>query len=334
MYQRTAGARFLEVFLFAVASLVLYHVGVGIGFFLIPLQVVASRRGERSLLAACGIFLLVFLALRCVPFLGGSLPPDILSGVEAGGVVLLLLGVVAVNLSVARRHRVLYWLLGASGAAGIIAFPALAWLSRTPEFQRSMTELYGAVSRIFTSLFATRDGMEDSLAAALLSPESLRRMSEAYLSRTLLAIYFALLSFSWWAGQMSARRAQSGAERLPFHFARFHLEAFWLWPLIASCGVILADLYFHIAAWSLVAWNIGLVLVFLYGLQGLAILRFLFEKHGLPRILWLLLVALVIGLAASPRAGLFVAVALPAFGVSENWIRYRVPRSAQPTEQE
>jgi hypothetical protein len=131
---------------------------------------------------------------------------------------------------------------------------------------------------------------------------------------------------------MSARRAQG--ERSPFHLAEFRLEAFWLWPLIASCGLILADLYFHIAAWSLVAWNIGLVLVFLYGLQGLAILRFLFEKHGLPRILWFLLVALVIGLSASPRAGLFIAGALPAFGVAENWIRYRVPRSAAPTEQE
>ncbi len=39
------GARLLEVFLFALSSLVLYYFGVGILFFLIPLQVVARRRG-------------------------------------------------------------------------------------------------------------------------------------------------------------------------------------------------------------------------------------------------------------------------------------------------
>jgi asparagine N-glycosylation enzyme membrane subunit Stt3 len=78
---------------------------------------------------------------------------------------------------------------------------------------------------------------------------------------------------------------------------------------------------------------VGLVLLFLYGLQGMAILRFLFEKHGIPRILWLLLVAGLAVLAASPRAGRVVILAVPLFGVSENWIRYRVPRSAAPTEE-
>jgi hypothetical protein len=43
---------------------------------------------------------------------------------------------------------------------------------------------------------------------------------------------------------------------------------------------------------------------------------------------------MIVGLAmlgASPRAGLFVILAVPVFGVSENWIRYRIPRDAAPT---
>jgi hypothetical protein len=86
MLQRSAGGRFLELFLFTLSSLVLYHVGnqigIGVVVFLIPLQVVASRRGESSLLAACALFLVVFLALRLVPFLGGQPRPDILTIVE------------------------------------------------------------------------------------------------------------------------------------------------------------------------------------------------------------------------------------------------------------
>ena len=332
MYQRSAGGRFLEIFLFTLSSLVLYHIGIGIGFFLIPLQIVASRRGEKSLLAACGMFVIVFLALRFVPFLGGALRPDLLGDLEIGGVLLLLLGVVTVNLPVARGQRTLYWLLGASAAAGLISFPVAVWLAHSAEFQKSMADMFTSVSRMLTTWFASRDGAEDSILTSMLSPASLRRMSEAYLSRTLLAIYFMLLSFSWWAGQIASARAQRQGAKAPFHFAGFRLETFWLWPLIASCGLILADLFFHIASWSLVAWNVGLVIVFLYGLQGLAILRFLFEKHGLPRILWLMLIAAVAGLAASPRTGLFMMVALPAFGVSENWIRYRIPRKPDPVE--
>ncbi len=76
------------------------------------------------------------------------------------------------------------------------------------------------------------------------------------------------------------------------------------------------------------------MLLFLYGLQGLAIIRFIFEKHGVPRFLWLLVIVGLAMLSASPRAGPFVILAVPAFGVSENWIRYRVPRDAEPTEEE
>jgi hypothetical protein len=114
--------------------------------------------------------------------------------------------------------------------------------------------------------------------------------------------------------------------------ARFRLEAAFLWPLIASWAAIGMDLLVGLAGFSYLAWNAGLAMLFLYGLQGLAILRFLFEKHRLPRFLWFVLVAGLLALAASPRAGLAVAVALPLFGVSENWIRYRVP-SARPADE-
>ncbi len=83
---------------------------------------------------------------------------------------------------------------------------------------------------------------------------------------------------------------------------------------------------------ALAGWNVGLVLLILYGLQGLAILRFFFERRGFPRVLWLLLVIGLIALATSPRAGMVVMLALPAFGVSENWIRYRVAARGEPNE--
>ncbi len=340
MLQTSARGRFLEIFLFTLSSLVLYHIGIGVGVFLIPLQVVASRRGETSLLAACGLFLLVFLALRLLPFLGGQLRPDILTVVEVIFVLSLLLGLLALNLPLRVRLRALHRLLGVTAAAGLLAIPMAVWLSRNAQFQEAMGTLFSEVSRMLTSLFAGRSGEPaDPALATLLSPSALQKMSIAYLSRSLLAFYFGLLAFSWWAGQTSAARAAWAGQRR-FRFADFRLEGFWLWPLIAAWTLILVDLFLGarsmatggVGGWQYAAWNVGLVVLILYGLQGLAILRFLFEKHGLPRFLWLLLIIGVVALAASPKAGLFVMVTLPVFGVSENWIRYRVVASRESNE--
>ena len=109
--------------------------------------------------------------------------------------------------------------------------------------------------------------------------------------------------------------------------ASFRLESHYLWPFIASWAGIGLGLLVDLGVVSYVVWNVGLVMLFLYGLQGLAILRFLFEKRGLPRLLWLLLVVGLVVLAASPRAGIVVVFGIPLFGVSENWIRYRVSRT-------
>ncbi|HUI69483.1 MAG TPA: hypothetical protein VL354_03110, partial [Spirochaetia bacterium] len=226
-----------------------------------------------------------------------------------------------------------------TAVAGLATVPVAIVLSRSAQFQDAVGTLFTETSRMLTSLLTGREDRLDPALSTFLAPDALRAMAAAYLPRSLLALYCGVLSFSWWAGQASASRSMwQGATR--FHFAGFRLESFWLWPLIGALALVLADLFFsarsidawHAIGWQYGAWNIGLVMMFLYGIQGLAILRFLFEKHGLPRLLWLVLLIGLVILAASPRTGVFVAVVLPAFGVSENWIRYRVVAGREPNE--
>jgi len=206
-------------------------------------------------------------------------------------------------------------------------------LSQNAAFQSSMAGLFVDISKTLSAVFAPADAVAGSMLAPLLQPQKLRQIAEAYFLRTVVADYLMLLAFSWWAGQAAASRSAALFRVRPrFHFALFRLEGGWLWPLIAAGALVLADLFFGISFWAYAAWNVGLGVMFLYGLQGLAVLRFLFEKHGLPRMLWLLLIVVIGVLAASPRVGMFVMIALPVFGVSENWIRYRVPRDTAPAE--
>ena len=320
--------------LFTLSSLLLYHTGVGVAVFLIPLQVIATRRGVQGLLASAGLFIVVFLGIRLFPMLqGGSVRPDILEYVETGIVALLLLGLIAVNVPLQRRPRTLALIAAAAVAAGAAAVPCGLLLSQNAAFQSSMAGLFVDISKTLSAVFAPADAVAGSMLAPLLQPQKLRQIAEAYFLRTVVADYLMLLAFSWWAGQAAAlRTAALFGARPRFHFALFRLEGGWLWPLIAAGALVLADLFFGISFWAYAAWNVGLGVMFLYGLQGLAVLRFLFEKHGLPRMLWLLLIVVIGVLAASPRVGMFVMIALPVFGVSENWIRYRVPRDTAPAE--
>jgi uncharacterized protein YybS (DUF2232 family) len=168
----------------------------------------------------------------------------------------------------------------------------------------------------------------------MLEPEALMRAVVPGVLRSFLLEYFMLIAFSWWAGTAAALRTVPPALRgARWRFADFRLESVLLWPLIASWALILLDLVVGISAASYVAWNVGLVLLFLYGLQGLAIVRFVMEKHHVPRLLWFLLLAVLAVLLVQPRASLFVFVAVPAFGVSENWIRYRVREQLSPDQQ-
>jgi hypothetical protein len=336
MYRKSTGGLWLEIVLFTVSSLFLYHTGMGIALFLIPLQVVASRRGIRALAAASGVFLAVFLAIRLFPFVqsGGASSPDMLVAVEIAFVLVLLIGMVIVNFPFRKRPRTLVMLLSATAVAVVAAIPAALLLPGYAPFQQAMASLFVDVSKTLSGVISSADVTAGSLFASLLVPAKLQELTQGYLLRSFLVDVIVLLSFSWWAGQASAARTSAlfGA-RATFRFAAFRLEGWYLWPLIFSGALILADLFFGISFWAYAAWNAGIVLLFLYGLQGMAILRFLFEKHGVPRILWLLLIAALVVLAASPRAGLFVILAVPLLGVSENWIRFRVPRSAAPTEE-
>lgn len=336
MEQRSWRGHSFEILLFTLSSLLLYHTGVGFVLFLVPLQIVASRRGVGSLALAAGAFFAVLVLMRLWPAIAspGHDLPDLMGAIEMGLAGVLLLGMIVVNFPLRRRPRTLVMLLAATGLAGAVALPAAVWLSGAPSFQRSMNLLFADISKTLAGVLAPA---ADSGAAAfftqMLQPDRLRKMAEAYLLRSLLADYAVLLTFSWWAGQAAANRARAllgGAAG--FRLSLFRLESGWLWPLIVSGAFVLADLFFGISFWAYAAWNVGLVLLFMYGLQGMAIVRFIFEKYRVPRLFWFLLVVGLLVLAASPGAGLFIVLAVPVLGISENWIRFRIPRGAAPAE--
>ncbi|MCX7029948.1 MAG: hypothetical protein NTU62_07480 [Spirochaetes bacterium] len=326
------GGRFLEALLFAVSSLVLYSFGVGRVLFLVPLQVASVRRGTAGLAAAGGIAVVGLAAIRLAgllpaPFEEGAL---LASGTEVAVFLLLAAGLAAANLRLGDT-RALVRLLAAAAAVCLAGAPLVAVLAASPAIAGLVDKVFADTSRMLQSIFATGDSVAGTMLEALIVPDMLKMMIRESLLNSFVLAVFAFLAFSWWAGSVAGSRA-SGSVPVPrWRFSAFRLEGWWLWPLIASLALVLADLLRGdlrtSGAWlsyaSYAAWNAALVMLFLFGLQGLAILRFWLEKRGLARFVWPLAVAAVLAALVTPRLNVVAAVALPLFGASENWVRYR-----------
>jgi hypothetical protein len=347
MDQRPRTGRYLELLLFTLSAVLLYRTGIGAFLFLVPLQILASRRGTGALLAAGALFLAGAAGIQAAILLlsGADVEPPILIAVEAIILSLFLLGLVVVNVRARLMPRALHRMAAAALLAGAAAVPLIFWLSGNTAFQQAMGRLFTERAAALSSLASSSDVVANSFLSSLLQPDHLRSFVEAILLRSLVPSYLVFLAFSWWAGQAIAGRTAALFGMPPrFRFAAFRLEAWWVWPLIGAGALVLLDLFRSLGlldqfpglgAGTYPVWNAALVVLFLFGLQGLAILRFLFEKYRLPRLLWPLAVVLVGSLLfrGSPAAGTIVLLIIPVFGVSENWIRYRVPRSPEPTEQ-
>ena len=96
-----------------------------------------------------------------------------------------------------------------------------------------------------------------------------------------------------------------------------------LWVFLISWSAILLDLVVGIGFLRYVAWNFGMVMLVLYGVQGVGVVRHWLVSRGVSG--WLR-VALGVGLILTlfwPGVNLIVMILVPGIGVSETWIQYR-----------
>ena len=141
------GGRFLEALLFAVSSLVLYSFGAGRVLFLVPLQVIAVRRGPAGIAAAGGLAVVGLVGMRLAamlpaPFAAGAL---LVAGAEVAAYLLLAAGLAAVNLPWART-RALLRLLGSTAAVCVVGAPIVIALAASPEVRSTVDEVFAQTS--------------------------------------------------------------------------------------------------------------------------------------------------------------------------------------------
>jgi hypothetical protein len=338
----------IEVLIFAAVSTLLYRLGMGPFLFLIPLQVLYIRRGKRffgwaALLTLALIFAAGLLLAHRLPISAVGLSSVNSQGAMAGSlfsqalpflfldmsVAVLLIGGLALvqlhemrpDLQIPRMPRATRHFV-VTGIAGVLFIPVILYLQGNEIFGEGVREFVRAWFEGMNRAIGSPGAGSLQTGAESVDTAALLEIINTVLLRSFLFSYFLVLSFNWWLGTIIGTRSlgrQPGLTRI----ADFKLPDRYVWPLIASLALVVVNLAIPVEPIAILAWNALLILVFLYGVSGLGIIRFLLRKLNVrPGIRWLLIVVIVV-LAMTPRIGFAVLVLVPGLGVSEIWLKYR-----------
>ncbi len=239
-------------------------------------------------------------------------------------------------------RRTLWKLLAATVFVGIISLVVILFMMR----DERVTEAFRAqIEQVMTMFQPEAVGSESLSAEGELQGidiDSVVIFVRKTLLRNYLAGYFMVLSAVWLLGRKLGERysmiqsseyeglsALDTASTYPPHRGRFVVERFSLpdsmiWPLLLSWAGVLADVTVGLGFIGYVVWNIGLITLFLFGIQGFGILRWFLVKRrvtkGVRRLIYLSMVMLFF----IPGANFLLVLGVPGLGISEVWIKYRI----------
>ena len=310
-----------EIALISVLSFFLYQWSILV-LFCLPLQVLYIRRGERKLLYAS---LLVFAAIVVAVVLRMA-KLSVLEGRRSLYYIELLLplvflgGLFATDYQWKRVSRRLYKLLLTTAAVGALSVPVILALNRNGQIETLLANQVGAMMEVFFG--AAEEGSVGNFAAVelLQNPDRLVDLITSVLLRSFVFMYFVILAVCLWYGSSLGQRSVRVATA---SLSQFSVPERLLWPLLLSWALVLLDRLVPLGALRFVAWNSGLIMLFVFGMQGIGIILSFFYRRGISRIFRTLTMILLVFALFWPGFNLVVIFGLPGLGVSEVWIPLR-----------
>ena len=350
MLQNTKAAFWINLVLRSVGQVALFHLGIFVflvsvlllrnslvqipiyfTFFLIPLQVTYIRQGKEiflySLVLSFVILVVLWVVLANAGLSGSSVLPEIegfrsiitsLISIQLLTMASLLGGLMLVNFYTQRR--VLYRLFLATLAAGTLGTILILILSRDSALISGLESYFKEATKLIAGFYPNDTNI--ILPAELTDTTLLVKAFWYYVITGFIFGYFVNLSISWYVGSALANRSYGKVDRLTI-LKKFKLPEFFIWPLIAAWSlVLLAHLIKLPFVYSLFL-NVGLIFLFLYGLQGLSIIKYLLAKYNISGRWKILLLLIIFMVLFFPPISIAFFIIVPGLGVSEIWIKYR-----------
>ena len=316
----------IEIGVFAAVSLGLHLLAPGVFLFLIPLQVLAIRRGTSAF--GYAVLLLALLAAVVELAMSGTraeLPAaeSYLHNIQLFLSAVLLGGLWLVNESRVLPYRHLVRIIIVTGFAGLVAIPFVGGMISDPEFAPAMRAYVADQPLLRMSLnpSATLDAPPANTAAV----EQFATMIGGILLRGVLFLYLVYLVTAWWLGSLWG--ARTIGMRSPIgRLIAFRLEPWCIWAILLSGAVVLGDaLLGDIGLLSYVGWNVFSVFLFLFALQGIGVLQWLYRRYNVPGPMRVMIGVALVFMLFRPVLTFVPVFGLPLLGISETWVDFKRP---------
>ncbi|MBI9108388.1 MAG: hypothetical protein JEZ04_16700 [Spirochaetales bacterium] len=298
--------------------------GLLVFLFTVPLYALYYRKGFSDLLAASGtvLVLLLVMAVWKTRLVSDTDLRRALIIMDMIIPVLLMLGLFFVIdvIPVLSGYRRLIRMLVATAVAMLVLVPVYLLLKENQVLIDVVTAQINAMSGVFT---AEGSGTyETEVMKSYLGEEGLIGYMKNFYRKSAGAIYFLILMISSRVADLAMLRF---GRRDILRLVDFKVPEILLWPMMLSAVAALVEVFdlLKLGMMSPIIWNAGLILLFLYGLQGLAILRSLFIRFHVPNGLRLMTEFILIMILVMPGINMIVIIGLPVLGVSETWINLR-----------
>jgi len=304
-----------------VLAVAAYHLSLFGVFFLVPLQWIRHRRGERSFLTASALvaagIVAVAAGLKALVHSSWSVVDTAALGLP----LVLIAGWVAIVVMERLEWRFLYRILAVTAVTGLVLFPLIANLLRQEAFIQVVEK---AFDEVWKQVFHTPGLDVPGLMGKLDKAEFFELLKQAFLGSFLL-VFFLFWSFTHRVSRVFDPERESTTLKDFFVPAQGAWVLLGLWGLILVQGLLLrAGIKWEMGFAQYVVLNAAWVALVVHSLAGWGILHSLMDRWRWPRFAQGAVRALLVFLLMVPGTGQVVVLAgLPILAVLELWVNFR-----------
>jgi len=305
---------------FTAASILIFQISIVFFLFAVPLYIIFSRYGI-VYLSMSVFFVALVIVIQTIIRASGIDDKDLrlfLILAELFYPLAILAGVLIVSWL---NNKTLYLFLAATAGFALISFPVLFHYSGNTEIVNLLKDQIVSVSKMFRDSVSNTDSFEATVLLKQMSPELIVDSTAKLVMRNYLFAYFIMLASTWYIADILISRT---LKRKSLRLVNFSVPDIMIWPLIVFLGGVFFDIFIGIPWLGYFLWNATFIIMFIYGLQGIGLVKFLLNKYKVSKRGRRFFAILVFAVLLMPGINLVILLGVPVLGVSELWIKYRV----------
>jgi hypothetical protein len=195
---------------------------------------------------------------------------------------------------------------------GILSVPLILFLRQSDELIQFFRIQVNEIIKVAAG--------EEFFKEAGLTAEGIFNFAAELVFKNYLASLYIMTTLAFYL----TKRLYARYKRLKaYALGSFKLDDRYIWFFITGWFGVVVSVYLETGFAEYLFWNTAIIFLYLFGVQGIGIIQYLFEKYSVSKGARLaIVIGSIIGLL-TPGINVLILFGVPVFGASEIWIHYR-----------